>query len=142
MFNRYTTTLKRYGKTPYKIFLSCYFLVLACFDPKWPVLNLGAAGTPLKFQWICQFFAQLGADDFRAKAAGQKSRLGDLRSVPMPKTASISTRIRRGIPFDVCVPNVETLAALNEAEAGGGDLLVGDTQASFDAINREQTRSG
>jgi DNA-damage-inducible protein J len=43
---------------------------------------------------------------------------------------------RRGLPFEVCVPNEETLAALNEAEAGGGDVQNVSTGEVFDEIIR------
>lgn len=42
--------------------------------------------------------------------------------------------LRRGLPFDVCIPNAATLAALEEAEAGGGEVITGDTAAAFDEI--------
>jgi DNA-damage-inducible protein J len=42
--------------------------------------------------------------------------------------------IRRGLPFDVCIPNEETLAALAEAEAGGGEVVHGPTEQLFDEI--------
>ncbi|MCC6948828.1 MAG: type II toxin-antitoxin system RelB/DinJ family antitoxin [Bradyrhizobiaceae bacterium] len=44
---------------------------------------------------------------------------------------------RRGIPFDVCVPNDVTIAALEEAKAGGGEKIAGDTAAAFDEIVAE-----
>ena len=42
--------------------------------------------------------------------------------------------LRRGLPFDVCIPNAETVEALMEAEAGGGETLTGSTEAAFDEI--------
>jgi DNA-damage-inducible protein J len=42
--------------------------------------------------------------------------------------------LRRGIPFDLCVPNEETLAALAEAEAGRGVVLHGSAEQVFDGI--------
>ena len=42
--------------------------------------------------------------------------------------------LRRGLPFDVCMPNAETVAALTEAEAGGGEVFDGTTRDAFDAI--------
>lgn len=43
---------------------------------------------------------------------------------------------RRGLPFEVRVPNAETLAALNEAETGGGDIKNSPTAEVFDDIIR------
>jgi DNA-damage-inducible protein J len=49
--------------------------------------------------------------------------------------------LRRGMPFDVRIPNAETLAALKEADAGGGEIFVGPTAATFDEIASDiQTR--
>ena len=45
--------------------------------------------------------------------------------------------LRRGIPFDVCIPNAETVAALKEAEAGGGEIVQASTEAAFDEITRD-----
>lgn len=51
--------------------------------------------------------------------------------------------LRRGIPFDVAIPNEETLAALKEAESGAGDLITGSTSAAFDeVIVKRQDRRG
>ena len=51
--------------------------------------------------------------------------------------------LRRGIPFDVCIPNEETVAALREAEAGGGKVITGSTQAAFDEIvGKDHDRRG
>jgi DNA-damage-inducible protein J len=41
---------------------------------------------------------------------------------------------RRGLPFDVCVPNATTLAALEELERGGGEVVHGSTQQLFDEL--------
>jgi DNA-damage-inducible protein J len=41
---------------------------------------------------------------------------------------------RRGLPFEVRVPNAETLAALDEAEAGGGDVQDASTAEVFDDV--------
>jgi DNA-damage-inducible protein J len=45
--------------------------------------------------------------------------------------------LRRGIPFDVCIPNQETIATLAEADAGGGEVVHGPTDQVFDDILRE-----
>lgn len=41
---------------------------------------------------------------------------------------------RRGLPFDVCVPNAATVAALEELEAGGGQVVHGTTDQLFDEL--------
>jgi DNA-damage-inducible protein J len=42
--------------------------------------------------------------------------------------------LRKGLPFDVCVPNAETVAALKEAEAGKGEVYEASTKEAFDEI--------
>lgn len=44
---------------------------------------------------------------------------------------------RRGIPFDVCIPNAETIAALKEVEAGGGEVFHGSVQELFDELGKD-----
>jgi DNA-damage-inducible protein J len=39
---------------------------------------------------------------------------------------------RRGIPFDIYVPNVTTVAALEESERGEGEVVHGKTSQLFD----------
>lgn len=46
--------------------------------------------------------------------------------------------LRRGLPFDVCLPNAETLAAFKEIEDGGGQLYEGSTEDIFDEILKEK----
>ena len=46
--------------------------------------------------------------------------------------------LRRGLPFDVCVPNAETLAALKEADAAGGQTISGSTESAFEGILDEE----
>lgn len=41
---------------------------------------------------------------------------------------------RRGLPFDVCVPNAATIAAIEELEAGGGQVVHGTTDQLFDEL--------
>jgi DNA-damage-inducible protein J len=41
---------------------------------------------------------------------------------------------RRGLPFDVCVPNATTIAALEELERGGGEVVHGPTSQLFDEL--------
>lgn len=51
--------------------------------------------------------------------------------------------LRKGIPFDVCIPNEETIAALREAKSGGGEVITGSTQAAFDEIiGKDHDRRG
>jgi DNA-damage-inducible protein J len=45
--------------------------------------------------------------------------------------------LRRGLPFDVCIPNAETVAALDEIDAGGGRVYHGTGKEIVDAILRE-----
>ena len=42
--------------------------------------------------------------------------------------------LRKGLPFEVCIPNAETVAALKEIEAGGGQIVNGSTEDAFDEI--------
>lgn len=41
---------------------------------------------------------------------------------------------RKGLPFDVCVPNATTLAALEELERGAGEVVHGSTRQLFDEL--------
>lgn len=41
---------------------------------------------------------------------------------------------RRGLPFDVCAPNAATIAAIEELEAGGGQVVHGTTDQLFDEL--------
>ena len=51
--------------------------------------------------------------------------------------------LRRGIPFDVCIPNADTLAALKEAESGAGDVIHSSTEEAFDGITgKDHNRRG
>jgi DNA-damage-inducible protein J len=45
---------------------------------------------------------------------------------------------RKGLPFDVCVPNAVTLAALQEAESGSGEVVQGTTEELFEDILNEK----
>ena len=40
----------------------------------------------------------------------------------------------RGLPFDVCVPNDVTIAALEELDGGGGEVVHGSTKQFLDEI--------
>jgi DNA-damage-inducible protein J len=42
---------------------------------------------------------------------------------------------RRGLPFDVYVPNATTIAALEELERGAGEILRGPTSQLFDDLS-------
>jgi DNA-damage-inducible protein J len=41
---------------------------------------------------------------------------------------------RKGLPFDVCIPNATTVAALEELERGGGEVVHGSSQQLFDEL--------
>jgi DNA-damage-inducible protein J len=41
---------------------------------------------------------------------------------------------RKGLPFDVCIPNDVTIAALEELERGGGEVVHGSAQQLFDEL--------
>jgi DNA-damage-inducible protein J len=41
---------------------------------------------------------------------------------------------RRGLPFDVRVPNATTVAALEELEQGKGEVFKGSTRKLFDEL--------
>ena len=45
--------------------------------------------------------------------------------------------LRRGLPFEVRLPNAETVAALKEADAGKGETSRGTTADAFDGILKE-----
>jgi DNA-damage-inducible protein J len=42
--------------------------------------------------------------------------------------------LRRGMPFDLSIPNAETIAALEELGRGGGEVFHGSTRALFDEL--------
>jgi DNA-damage-inducible protein J len=42
--------------------------------------------------------------------------------------------LRRGMPFDLSIPNAETIAALEELDRGGGEVFHGSTRALFDEL--------
>lgn len=42
--------------------------------------------------------------------------------------------MRRGLPFDACIPNAETVEALKEIEAGGGEVVHSSTAEAFREI--------
>ena len=44
--------------------------------------------------------------------------------------------MRNGIPFDICIPNAETVVALKEAESGRGELVHATTHDAFGTILR------
>jgi DNA-damage-inducible protein J len=45
--------------------------------------------------------------------------------------------LRQGLPFDVRIPNAETIAAIEELEAGEGKTYRGSTRKIFDRLLRE-----
>jgi DNA-damage-inducible protein J len=42
---------------------------------------------------------------------------------------------RRGLPFEVFVPNATTIAALKELERGEGEIVTGPTRRLFDDLS-------
>jgi DNA-damage-inducible protein J len=42
--------------------------------------------------------------------------------------------VTRGLPFDVRIPNAATMAAIEELENGGGEVVHGSTRQLFDEI--------
>ncbi|MBV9393399.1 MAG: type II toxin-antitoxin system RelB/DinJ family antitoxin [Methylobacteriaceae bacterium] len=42
--------------------------------------------------------------------------------------------MRRGMPFDLAIPNADTLAAFEELERGGGEVSHGSTRELFDEL--------
>ncbi len=42
--------------------------------------------------------------------------------------------LRRGMPFDVSIPNAATVAALEELDRGGGEVFRGSTRELFDEL--------
>jgi DNA-damage-inducible protein J len=42
--------------------------------------------------------------------------------------------LRRGMPFDLSIPNAETIAALEELDRGGGEVFQGSTRELFDEL--------
>lgn len=79
--------------------------------------------------------------ELKAKAEGILSAVG----VSASQALTMFYRqvvYRRGIPFDVCVPNDATIAALEEAAAGGGETHVARTADVFDAIEAEDDNRG
>jgi len=42
--------------------------------------------------------------------------------------------LRQGVPFDVDIPNRETLRAMRDARAGRGKIFTGPTSEAFDEI--------
>lgn len=46
---------------------------------------------------------------------------------------------RRGLPFEVCVPNEETLAALMEIDTRGGEIVTSSTDEAFADILKDDT---
>jgi DNA-damage-inducible protein J len=42
--------------------------------------------------------------------------------------------LRRGMPFDLSIPNAATIAALEELDRGGDEVFHGSTRALFDEL--------
>jgi DNA-damage-inducible protein J len=73
--------------------------------------------------------------DAELKAAAE-AVLRDLRLTPTDAVRLYYTQIalRRGLPFDLAVPNSETEAALKEAERRGGKIYRGSSRAIIEAM--------
>jgi DNA-damage-inducible protein J len=46
--------------------------------------------------------------------------------------------LRRGLPFEVRIPNRETIDAMDELDAGGGEVSTGSTATVFDKAMRKR----
>ena len=73
--------------------------------------------------------------DKRLKAKADKV----LRSVGVSTSELITMMlhqvvIRNGVPFEVRIPNQETLDAMAEIDAGGGEISTASTTDTFDRI--------
>ena len=42
--------------------------------------------------------------------------------------------LKNGVPFDVRIPNAETIKAMHETDAGGGERFDGPTSEIFDKV--------
>jgi DNA-damage-inducible protein J len=42
--------------------------------------------------------------------------------------------LRRGMPFDLSIPNAATIAALEDLDRGAGDVFLGSTRELFDEL--------
>jgi antitoxin component of RelBE/YafQ-DinJ toxin-antitoxin module len=47
-------------------------------------------------------------------------------------------QVINSLPFDLCIPNAENIAAIEELEAGGGHVFDGSTGEVFATILREK----
>ena len=77
--------------------------------------------------------------DRRLKAQADKV----LRAVGVSTTDLITMLLRqvvlrKGVPFDVRVPNKETVAAMAELDAGGGEISTTSTRDTFDRATRKR----
>jgi DNA-damage-inducible protein J len=73
--------------------------------------------------------------DAKLKAAAEVV-LRDLRLTPTDAVRLYYTQIalRRGLPFDLAVPNPATVAALEEAERGAGKVYRGSSSEIIEAM--------
>jgi len=81
--------------------------------------------------------------DKRLKAKADKV----LRSVGVTTTEAVTMLLhqivlRNGLPFAARIPNQETIDAMAEIDAGGGEISTASTAATFDRIvkSRKQRR--
>jgi DNA-damage-inducible protein J len=78
--------------------------------------------------------------DKQLKAQAEKV----LRSVGVSTSDLITMLLRqvvltKGVPFDVRLPNEETLRAIAELEAGGGEASTGTTREIFDRVTKKRS---
>lgn len=76
---------------------------------------------------------RLSRDD-RAKILSMLCEGMSIRAVSRIAMFYRQVVMRKGIPFDVCIPNGVTVAALKDADAGEGEVFTGDTASAFDQI--------
>jgi len=78
--------------------------------------------------------------DKQLKAQAEKV----LRSLGVSMSELVTMLLRqvvltKGVPFDVRLPNEETLRAIAELEAGGGEIATGTTREIFDRATKRRS---
>ena len=71
--------------------------------------------------------------DLKAKAEKVLSRVG-ISTTDAITMLLHQIVLRKGLPFDVRIPNAATMAAIEELENGGGEVVKGSTRQLFDEI--------
>ena len=66
-----------------------------------------------------------------------------LRRVGISTTDAVSMLLhqivlRNGLPFEARIPNAESLTAMAEIDAGGGEISTSTTATTFDRITRKR----